>query len=156
MIARSIALFLVCGVTLAEETAMVSSAEVIRIMQFETFRPTFEYCQAAVPEMEMEVSSEFASFLGKLDAAMKRFLERIPTSELGSVPAAEFEELRSHIVEFGRSKVEDVKQYDPRLYCPKFLINARNTTVEGLQGAIEDAYRKYQDRVRASQQSSQQ
>ena len=155
MTVRSIALLLICGPSFAEDAAMVSNSEVIRIMQFESFRPMFEYCKSAVPEMEMEVSSEFASFHGKLDQAMKRFLGRIPAMESGSVPAAELEELRIHIAEDGRARVEGVKHYDPRVYCPKFLTNVRNTTVEGLESTIEQAYRRYLDRVKAKQQASQ-
>ena len=156
MIVRSIALFLVCGVSIAEDAALMPATEVIKIMQIEVVKPLFEYCQAAVPEMAMEVSSEFESFHGKFDEAMNRFLEHIPASELGSASATDVEEVRKTVAGYGRAQVENVKQRDPRVFCPRVVTNARNTTVEALQARIEAAYAEYQERVKAKREAAQQ
>jgi len=155
MICRVVSSFIICGIAFAQDAAIVSANEVIKTMQLETLRPVFDYCQAEVPELETDLSREFDIYTGKFDAAMQRFLQRIPESEMTGMPAPELESLRAQIAEHGRALVDGLKQQDPNELCPQVLINAGNATVESMLTKIEDAYARYQARVKAKQEASQ-
>jgi hypothetical protein len=155
MFNKGVRVHLVCAIMLmqaapAQETAKVSGADIMKMIQIEQLRPLVEYCKAAVPAMQPEFDAALQSTMDKMDVAAAPLLERANV-EGQSMSVEELSELTMKIAELGRAQVEMVRQRGAAaVFCTRFSASMQNTSVEELRRRIESAFAEYEKRVGAA------